>query len=266
MPSNTTDLRDTPSERPYLDRLDSWKEIAAYLKFSERTVRRWEQEGLPVHRHPHKKKAAIYAYQAELDAWWHNGHERLKQIEEAKEEGLEPPTVVTGARWRRPWPIAGLGLAALVLAVAGLMAGSFRERMLGKTPTAPIHSVAVLPLENLSHDPEQEYFANGMTDALITDLAKIHALRVISRNSIMVYKGKPKPMPQIAQELNVDAVVEGTVVTSGGRVRITAQLIEAPKDRHLWAETYEGNLRDVLSLQDQIHATRANPALERTPG
>lgn len=245
-------LAEVPEEYPSGERLDSWKQIASHLNCSERTVRRWEEEGLPVHRHPHKKKAAIYAYKAELDAWWHNGHERLKQIEEAKEEALEQRTMVTGPWWRRPWPIAGLGLAALVLFVAGLMAGRFRESILGKTPTAPIHSVAVLPLENLSRDPEQEYFANGMTDALITDLAKIHALRVISRNSIMVYQGKPKPLPQIAHELNVDAVVEGTVVTSGGRVRITAQLIEAPQDRHLWAETYEGNVRDVLSLQDQI--------------
>jgi TolB-like protein len=110
----------------------------------------------------------------------------------------------------------------------------------------------VLPLENLSHDPEQEYFADGMTDALITDLAKIHSLRVISRNSIMQYKGKRKSLTQIARELNVDAIVEGTVVRSGDRVRITAQLIEASQDRHLWAETYEGDFRDILGLQDQV--------------
>jgi TolB-like protein/Flp pilus assembly protein TadD len=108
------------------------------------------------------------------------------------------------------------------------------------------------PLEILSHNPEQKYFADGMTDALITDLAKIHALRVISRNSIMQYKGNRKAMPQIARELNVDAIVEGTVMRSGGRVRITAQLIEVSQDRHLWAETYEGDLHDILSLQDQV--------------
>jgi len=110
----------------------------------------------------------------------------------------------------------------------------------------------VLPLENLSKDPEQEYFADGMTDALITDLAKIHALRVISRTSVMPYKGKRRPMPEIAQELKVDAIVEGTVMRSGDRVRITAQLIEAPSDRHLWAETYERDLRDILALQDDV--------------
>src|SRR5262249_42299183 len=120
--------------------------------------------------------------------------------------------------------------------------------------SGPVHieSLAVLPLENLSKDPEQEYFADGITDALITDLAKIHALRVISRTSVMQYKSKRKPAPQIAQELNVDAIVEGTVMRSGDRVRITAQLIEAPRDRHLWAETYERDLRDILALQDDV--------------
>src|SRR5438067_1419204 len=112
--------------------------------------------------------------------------------------------------------------------------------------------MAVHPLENLSKDAEQEYFADGMTDELITDLAKIHSLRVISRNSIMPYKGKHLPVKQIGRELNVDAVIEGTVTRSGNRVRITAQLIEAHKDQHLWAQAYEGDVRDVLILQDQV--------------
>ncbi len=153
---------------------------------------------------------------------------------------------------RRWWPVATFGLVVLAIAVAWLIAGRLRERVAAKNPSGRIESVAVLPLENLSRDPEQEYFADGMTDALITDLAKIHALRVISRNSIMQYKGNRKPMPQIARELNVDAVVEGTVMRSGDQVRITAQLIDAPKDRHLWAETYERDLRDILAMQDEV--------------
>ncbi|HWY67355.1 MAG TPA: winged helix-turn-helix domain-containing protein [Terriglobales bacterium] len=122
----------------------------------------------------------------------------------------------------------------------------------GKAGAVHIASVAVLPLENLSRDPEQEYFADGMTDELITDLAKIHSLRVISRNSVMHYKGKHVPIPQIGRELNVDAVIEGTVTRSGNRVRITAQLIETQSDHHLWAQAYEGDARDVLILQDQV--------------
>ena len=112
--------------------------------------------------------------------------------------------------------------------------------------------MAVLPLESLSGDASQDYFADGMTDELITDLSQISALRVISRTSVMPYKGARKPLAQIAHELNVDAVVEGTVLRSGNQVRITAQLIEAPADTHLWANDYEGDLRDTLALQNQV--------------
>ena len=110
----------------------------------------------------------------------------------------------------------------------------------------------MLPLENLSHDPAQEYFADGMTEELITNLGKISALRVISRTSVLRFKGTKQPLSEIAKELNVDALVEGTVLLSGNRVRITANLLHAPTDRHLWAETYERDLQDVLSLQDEV--------------
>lgn len=144
-----------------------------------------------------------------------------------------------------------VGLALVAAAV--VFAWKIGRGKSGRADIRPnIRSIAVLPLENLSHDPEQQYFADGMTDALITDLAKIHSLRVISRNSVMQYRSAPKPMRQISRELNVDAVVEGTVMRSGDRVRITAQLIEVPEDRHLWAEAYEGDLQDVLGLQDQV--------------
>src|SRR5215469_3440937 len=116
-----------------------------------------------------------------------------------------------------------------------------------------IRSIAVLPLDNYSGDPGQEYFADGMTDELTTDLATISQLRVISRGSAMQFKGEHRPpTPQIAKLLNVDAVVEGSVMRSGDKVRITAQLIDAPADRHLWAKTYERDSRDVLALQDEL--------------
>jgi TolB-like protein len=119
-------------------------------------------------------------------------------------------------------------------------------------PLDRIRSLAVLPLENLSRDAEQEYFAEGLTEALITTLAKIGELRVVSRTSVMVYKGVRKPLREIARELDVDAVVEGTVFRAGRRIRITAQLINAPKETHLWAESYERHLRDVLALQSEV--------------
>jgi len=121
-----------------------------------------------------------------------------------------------------------------------------------------IRSVAVLPLENLSGAPEQEYFADGLTESLITALAKVPGLRVISRTSIMQYKHAQKTLPQIARELSVDAIVEGSVRRDGDRVRITAELIEARTDQHLWTESYDRDLRDILSLQSQVAAAIAN--------
>ncbi len=138
---------------------------------------------------------------------------------------------------------------ALVLGLPILAVLLFRSR--GHAPTG-IRSLAVLPLENLSGDASQGYFADGMTDELITDLSQISALRVISRTSVMAYKGARKPLPQIARELNVDAVVEGTVLRSGDQVRITAQLIEASTDKHLWSQSYEGELSDTLALQNRV--------------
>jgi TolB-like protein/DNA-binding winged helix-turn-helix (wHTH) protein/Tfp pilus assembly protein PilF len=115
-----------------------------------------------------------------------------------------------------------------------------------------LNSIAVLPLENLSGDPSQEFFADGMTDQLITDLAKVGSLRVISRTSVMRYKGTRKGLPEIARELNVDAIVEGSVIRSGQRVRVTAQLVQAPTDQYLWAETYDRDLGDILKLQGEV--------------
>ena len=143
-----------------------------------------------------------------------------------------------------------LGLVVL-LVVTSIWAWQ-RWRVRVSAPHRPITSLAVLPLENLSGDKEQEYFADGMTDELITDLAKISAIRVISRTSVIQYKKTRKPLPQIGKELNVDAVVEGTVTREGNRVRITAQLIRANTDKHLWAEEYDGDLGDILKLQGHV--------------
>lgn len=122
----------------------------------------------------------------------------------------------------------------------------------GDLASQKIKYIAVLPLENLSGDPEQEYFADGMTDALLADLAKIGTLRVISRQSTMRYKGSKKPLPEIARELNVNAIVEGTVQRSGDKIRITAQLLQAKFDSHLWVGSYDRDFRDVLSLQGEV--------------
>lgn len=115
-----------------------------------------------------------------------------------------------------------------------------------------IHAVVVLPIENLSGDPTQDYLADGIMESLVTDLAQVHSLRVISRTSAMTYRGTQKKLPEIAHELGVDAVVEGSIVRSGDRLQVTAQLINATTDTHLWAQTYQGNLRDLLTLQNRV--------------
>jgi TolB-like protein/Tfp pilus assembly protein PilF len=165
-----------------------------------------------------------------------------------------------------------IGATAVLLAI--VIGGLFfrlsiqktRGRLSSAPAAAPIESLAVLPLANFSHDPEQDYFADGMTDELITNLAKIRKLRVISRTSVMPYRGSGKSIRVIGKELGVDAVLEGSVQHSGNRVRITAQLIRAADDTHLWAESYDGDLRDVLSLETEVaRAVAKQVQAELTP-
>jgi len=173
-------------------------------------------------------------------------------LEPASSLPTEPlmPQGPAAFRWRRAWVLA-LGLAASIAAAFGFNLGGFRGRVFARS-VPPIHSIAVLPLQNLSGDATQEYLVDGMTDALITDLAQISSLRVISRTSAMHYKGSHQSLPQIARELNVDAVIEGSVMRSGNRVRITAQLLDAHSDRHLWAQAYDQDIREIMSLQYDV--------------
>jgi TolB-like protein/DNA-binding winged helix-turn-helix (wHTH) protein/Tfp pilus assembly protein PilF len=160
-----------------------------------------------------------------------------------------PPDASASAGWRtHPF---GRRLSGVVtaLALAVLLTWFFYS---WRHPLSTIHSLAVLPLENLSNDRSQDYFADGMTDELITHLGQISAIRVISRTSAMSYKNAHKPLAEIARELNVDAVVEGSVLHSGERVRIVAQLIQVPADKQIWAESYEGDFRDTLALQSRV--------------
>ena len=172
----------------------------------------------------------------------HGLNAAVNKLRDALSDSAEKPTYVETLPRRGYRFISAVGLQD-------------SKNLLGEPSSPKIQSLVVLPLENLSNDPEQEYFADGMTDQLITNLAQISALKIISRTSAMRYKGTKKSLPEIARELHVDVVVEGAVMWVGDRVRISAQLIEAPTDHHLWAASYERDLRDVLSMQEEV--TRA---------
>jgi TolB-like protein/Flp pilus assembly protein TadD len=177
----------------------------------------------------------------------------LAALDDASGGDARPPVAPFHRRQlaRRAIAIGGAALVAVVLALAADV-GGLRTRLLGGSPAGRIGSIAVLPFETLSHDPEQDYFADGVTEMLITDLAQIRALRVISRTSAMQYKTTKKPLPVIGRELNVDAVLEGAVQKAGDRIRITAQLVRAATDQNLWAKSYERDIRNVLALQGEV--------------
>lgn len=243
-----------PSEQPAEELLDSWKEIAAYLERDVTTVQRWEKrEGMPVHRHLHDKRGSVYALGSELDAWRQNRGPRLR------EESEEHPPVETeedhgqgaDARSRRWFALAGAAVLVVVLGIVAAVYFLSRDRT-GNTAKPKITSLAVLPLKNLTGDPTQEYIVDGMTDALIARLSGIHDLRVISRTSVMRFKDPQLSVPEIAKLLHVDAIVEGSVMREGNRIRVTAQLIRGATDEHFWSETYDRELRDVLSLQSEL--------------
>lgn len=166
--------------------------------------------------------------------------------------GGAPPTAATLRRTTKLVGICLIIFAFFFALLLGFNPGNVRHRLLSRSGVPRIESLAVLPLANLSGDPQQEYFADGMTEELITNLGKVAALRVISRTSVMQYKETKKTLPSIARELNVDAIVEGSVLRSGNRVRVTAKLIKAKDDRQLWAETYERNSTDILGLQGEV--------------
>ena len=245
-------------------RLNSWKEIATYLNRDVTTVQRWEKrEAMPVHRHVHDKRGSVYALVPELDAWLQSRRPALQadpeaEEQEAKEQKPAAPAEEKaeveddyrrGARRRlRGW-LAPAAVGVLALLAVGYVL--YRGRI-GNPSQAKIRSLAVLPLKNLSADPTQEYLCDGMTDALIDRLSRIHNLRVISRTSVMRFKNPQLSVPEIARLLHVDAIVEGSVMRQGDRIRVTAQLIRGATDEHFWSETYDRDLRDVFAVQSEL--------------
>jgi TolB-like protein/Tfp pilus assembly protein PilF len=193
-----------PHDRPASERLDSWKEIASYLRRDVRTVQRWERtEGLPVKRHRHKAQPTVYAFRPDIDTW-------IKERRNPSEPTAPVPLSVTTRR-----------------------------------------GLAVLPFENLSGVEEQEYFSDGLTEEMVVQLGRLRPdkLGVIGRTTMMQYKNTQKSIGEIGRELGVDYLLEGSVRRSDHRVRITAQLIQVSDQTHLWADSYERPLEDILSIQ-----------------
>ena len=192
------------------------------------------------------------------------GYRLVAQVDSLNERSAMLPALdasrLQGVRNRG---LAILLASVLVLSIGLAAVHAYKPKSAGQNDLPQIRSLAVLPLQNLSADPAQEYFSDGMTDALITDLAQIGSLRVISRTSTIHYKGTKKPLPEIARELNVDGIVEGTVQRSGNRVRITAQLIQVPAEKHLWANSYERDMQDVFTLEREVTGDIARRVQER---
>jgi TolB-like protein/cytochrome c-type biogenesis protein CcmH/NrfG len=248
-----------PVEKTPEKRLDSWKEIAAYLNRDVTTVQRWEKrEGMPVHRHVHDKRGSVYALSEELDDWIRSRRPRPEETENQLESEREPeagvlPAAPSGAsaitpRRSRLWFALAAGVCVCLVAAAWLV---LRHRARA-TSEPQIRSLAVLPLRNLSGDPAQDYLADGITEALIGRLSNIHDLRVISHTSVMRFKNPQLSVPEIARTLGVDAVVEGSVIKEGDRIRVTAQLIRGATDTHFWSETYDREMRDALNLESEL--------------
>ncbi len=247
-----------PTERRLEERLDSWKEIATYLSRDVTTVQRWEKrEGMPVHRHLHDKRGSVYAIGAELDAWRQSRQSVLEEVEDEPALGAlsasqsargSGPEATDRTHWNR---LIVLGVVAAMIALAVLAFFVWRSHQ-QKANAHKIESLAVLPLKNLSGDPSQDYLADGITEALIGRLAGIHDLRVISHTSVMRFKDPQISVPEIARTLGVDAIVEGSVIREGNRVRVTAQLIRGTTDEHFWSETYDREFQDVLALESDL--------------
>jgi TolB-like protein len=209
-----------PAGSNHADRLDSWKEIASFLRRDVRTVQRWEKrEGLPVHRHQHDKLGSVYAYRPELSAWF-----------DGRLQASVPPA--------------------------------------GKTDEPKV-KLAVLPFRNPGGDQDDRYFSDGLTEEMTTQLARLQPSRlaVIARATAMQYDSSEKSLEQLKNHLKVDFVLDGTVRRAGNRVRITAQLVDLEDHTHLWAETYERDLSDILTVQAEIaqaFAAEINLAVSRT--
>jgi TolB-like protein len=207
------------------------------------------------HLSPELERIVLKCLEKDPDQRYQSAREAAIDLERLKSPGSQTTThttTPTRVGWRRAGALAAIVVALGIGGALALNVGGWRDRAFGGGTRPRIESLAVLPLENLSGDKEREYFADGMTDALITELSRISALKVISRTSVMPYKGAGKSLTQIARELGVDGVIEGSVLHDGDQVRIAVQLIQGATDRHLWSDSYQREVSSVLALQNDV--------------
>jgi len=224
-------------QNPKPSRLNSWKEIAAFLDTSVRTVQRWEQtERLPVHRHEHSSLGSVYANPSEITAWFDQRRH-------------------TASRWWRRPGMMGVVVAPILITAIVVLMGSRMGRLPDHGRYHRVQSIAVLPFVDLSAGLAEEYLADAITEELIAELSRIPSLKVTSRTSMMGYKGTGKSLSGIGRELGVDAMLEGSILRSGARIHINAQLIHASADSHLWSKHYDSDWKDQLNLQHEIAKT-----------
>lgn len=224
------------------DRLESWKEIATYLGREVRTAQLWEKnEGLPVHRLQVGKQGSVFASKQELDAWL----ARRAVSPTPPENPPAPPTPRQGSWW------LALAAAVVILAAAGSLL--WRAQV-----NQPITSVVVLPFLDLSPGHDQEYFSDGLTEEIIDAMSRVPNLRVVARTTAFSFKGKNQDIRDIGKQLNVAAVIEGSVRKSDDNLRITAQLNRVVDGYHIWSKTYDRQLRDVFAVQSEISQTLAD--------
>lgn len=230
-------------------RLDSWKEIAGYLGREVRTVQLWEKgEGLPIHRHQHARQGSVYAFKSELDVW--------RNARRSSPPPVAAPPVL------KPRPIAWIAAAVLLILAAGVFA-FWKYRI--ATANIP-SSIAVLPFVDMSPQKDSEYFADGLSEEIIDALSRVPSLRVVARTSSFAFKGRNVDIREIGKQLDVNAVIEGSVRKSGNNLRITAQLNRVSDGSHLWSRTYDRQLQDVFAIQHEISEAIANELrAARTP-
>jgi TolB-like protein/Tfp pilus assembly protein PilF len=222
------------------DRLESWKEIAAHFGREVRTVQGWEKnEGLPIHRHQHARQGSVYAFRSELDAW----REARRVVAEAPAAAEQAPSQ---PRW--VFPLVAVGLATIAAVGAGVLWKTQRPARSGEA----LSSVVVLPFLDLSPRHDQDYFSDGLTEEIIDALSRVPNLRVVARTSAFAFKGKANDVRQIGKQLDVSAVLEGSVRKDGDQLRITAQLNRVTDGTHLWSRTYDRQLRDIFKVQHEI--------------